>query len=222
MYENKLNRQWNPCKICKWGDDSTTQEEFNCHCECCNDLASEFEESNEFKQFKIGVAISKAAKEIEKVKEKTRIYPLVILCTKDVKEKFKEIKVEDAYDKGLEIIFIDSIYELEGYSNKYYNTYNPTPVFIVEDSIKVRDWIYSKQEIMDNWKVFTCFPNFNNNVEYNLNSDPVQDYYKTSKKEILNLKLDRRFDQIALDKYSDLGYKLDYYKLMPIELTKKL
>ena len=46
MYENKLNRTWNPCKICKWGCDKITQEEYSEHCEKCNDLASEFEESN--------------------------------------------------------------------------------------------------------------------------------------------------------------------------------
>ena len=215
MYQNKLNRKWSPCKICKWGSDKTTQEEFNCHCECCNDLASEFEESNEFKQFKLGVAISKVAKEIEKAKEKTRIYPLIIMCTEDVKDKFLSINKLDAVNKGFDIIETQSIELLGTYTHKYYTSL--TPIFIVPCNDEFRDYIYHNSIIMDNCKVFTVFPNFNH-TEYTIGEDPVVKYHKTSKKEILNLKLDRRFDQIAFESYPDLGNKFNYYKLFPSEL----
>lgn len=209
MYKNILNRKWDPCNICKWGKDN--ENDIKEHCNKCNNLASEWEESNEFKQFLIGVNLSRIAKQISEQKEKTKVYPLLIMCTPEIKQKFQEINKEDAYSKGLEIIFIDSVYELEGFSNKYYNIYNPTPVFIINDSIKVRDWVYSKTEIMDNWKVFTCFPDFNHK-QFILNSDPYQDNYKKFKKDILNLKLDKRFDQIALDSY-DLNTQFKKYNI---------
>lgn len=215
MYQNKLNRQWNPCKICKWGSDKTTQEEFDKHCNKCNDLASEWEESNEFKQFKIGVAIEQAVKKIEEYQNANRVYPIIIICTPDAKEKFKEINIEEAHNKGLDLIDVVSVHELEAYTRKYFTI--TTPIFIIEDSIKVRDWIYGNKEIMDNWKVYTCFPNFNH-TGYLVNEDFYAKQYKITKKDILNLKLDRRFDQIAFESYPDLGIKLNNYNIIPQEI----
>lgn len=207
MYKNILNRKWDPCNICKWGKDN--ENDIREHCNKCNNLASEWEESNEFKQFQIGVALSKISKKIQEEQEKHKVYPLLIMCTPEVKQKFKEINLKEAYDKGLDIIDIDTIELLETFINRTFIWI--TPVFIVKDSIETRDWVYSKSEIMDNWKVFTCFPDFNHK-QFILNSDPYQDNYKKFKKDILNLKLDKRFDQIALDSY-DLNTQFKNYNI---------
>ena len=200
MYQNQLNRQWTPCKICKWGSGRTTQEEYNEHCDKCNSLASEWEESNEFKQFKIGVELSKIAEKIQEAQEKLRVYPVLILCRGAVKNKFKEINKEEAYKKGLDIIFIDSIYELEHYASKWYSPYAPRPIFIADDSIEIRDYVYMNPAIMGEWKVFTCFPNFNTDIDKDITS-----------KNILDLKLDKRFDQLTINSYP--AFKTDLSKL---------
>ena len=212
MYRNKLNREWNPCKICKWNSDRTTAEEYNLHCKCCNDLASEWEESNEFKQFKIGVAISKASKKIEELQKVARIYPLIIMCTEDIKDKFLSINKLDAINKGFDIIETESTELLGIYTNKYYTEL--TPIFIVPCNDEFRDYIYNNSIIMNNCKVFTVFPNFDN-TEYYIGEDPVAKYHRTSKKEILNLKLDRRFDQISFKSYPDLKNEIKYYNIFP-------
>ena len=212
MYRNKLNREWNPCKICKWNSDRTTEEEYDKHCKYCNDLASEWEESNEFKQFKIGVAISKAGKKIQEAQENARIYPLIIMCTEDVKDKFLSIDKLELSKKGFDIIETQSTELLGIYTNKYYTEL--TPIFIVPCNDEFRDYIYHNSIIMDNCKVFTVFPNFNH-TEYIIGEDPVVKYHKISKKEILNLKLDRRFDQIAFESYQDLKKEMKCYNIFP-------
>lgn len=199
MYKNKLNRQWNPCEICKWGSNKTTQEEFNQHCEKCNELASEWEESNEFKQFKVGVEISKAIKDIQKKSEeveKLKKYPLLLMASPEVTEEILNMN-EEANKKRIRFININDYNELNTYKDKkYFELY----VLLCPNTIDFRDCIYKDDWIMENMKVFTVYHELGS--KYLINSDPFQDS-KKKQKEILDIKLDRRFDQIPLKIQSD-------------------
>lgn len=211
MYKNKLNRQWNPCQICKWGSDKTTQEEFNIHCEKCNELASEWEESNEFKQFKLGVDISKGLKEIQKKTkevEKLKTYPLLIMTSPEIKEELFNIK-----DKpGIYFVNIDNYEEVKRYKEKkYLELY----VLLCPNSIEFRNSIYKDEWIMENIKVFTLYHELGS--KYLLNSDPYQDW-KKKQKETLDIKLDKRFDQIGLTKDNWSTIQSDY--LIPVMSMK--
>lgn len=203
MYQNKLNRQWNPCKICKWGSDNTTQEEFNAHCEKCNELASEWEESNEFKQFQIGVKIAKVSKQVEEYHKLCRLYPVIIMgFPGEVIEKLLS-KKEEAVEKGLEIINIESIEDLEKYIDKYF--YRQL-ILCLPHTKEFRDFVYSNRWIMGNCKVFTCFPEMDNK-SWKIVQNKFNIMY-LDKKSILDLKLDKRFDQLAIKDEEDLGNKL--------------
>jgi hypothetical protein len=199
MYKNKLNRQWNPCEICKWGSDKTTQEEFSKHCEKCNELASEWEESNEFKQFKVGVEISKAIKDIQKKSEeveKLKKYPLLLMASPEVTEEILNMN-EEANKKGIHFVNIADYNELTKYKDKkHFELY----VLLCPNTIDFRDCIYKDDWIMENMKVFTVYHELGS--KYLINKDPFQDW-KKKQKEILDLKLDRRFDQIPLRIQSD-------------------
>lgn len=202
MYQNKLNRQWTPCKICKWGSDNTTLEEFNEHCNVCNELCSEWEESNEFRQFQIGVKIAKVAKQIEDYNRLCRLYPVIIMgFPGQAIDKLLSMKEESA-KRGLEIIKISTLDELKQYIDKYY--YHQL-VLCTPHTEEFRDFIYHTKWIMQNCKVFTCFPEFGNKVWT----------VKETKKDILDLKLDRRFDQLALKDNEDLCDKLNIMGCLP-------
>lgn len=213
MYQNKLNRQWNPCKICKWNNDNTTEDEYGEHCNKCNSLCSKWEESNEFKQFRLGVQLSNAVEEItNKSIKKEKIYPLIIMCTTDIKCKFLEINRKEAFCKYcIDIHDTDDLEYFKILINNHKDTSGVTPLLIVPSDKEFRDYIYSNGNIMNNWKVFTVFPNFDNPEYYIINEDPIVKSYKISKKEILDLKLDKRFDQIAVNSFTEL--KTDLYKL---------
>lgn len=194
MYKNKFNRKWTPCDICKWGNDYISEEEIKEHCNNCNELASEWEESNEFKQFKLGIEMFKAFKKIQKQQEeinKLKQYPIIIMTSDDIKEKLLNIN-NDAIKKGIIFININSYQELEYYKDKkYFELY----VLLCPNNIGFRDSIYMDNWIMENIKVFNVYHEIGS--PYLLKSDPIQDFNK-KQKDILNLKLDKRFDQIPI------------------------